>query len=244
MVPGLYSAAAGIRVAEMNHDVLTQNLANIDTPGYRRAMAVFETTSLSGPGDSFGRSFPVVNVNGGENFHNFEAGNSIHTGRDLDVALEGDGFMVVDGPYGPLYTRNGVFHLTGTGDLVTSSGMAVQGETGAITLPPNTTSSEVTIQRDGTFVANGIPFGKLRVVRFDNVNELRAEGPTLFSAPGEPEGDPDTQVYQGYRESSNVSATDELVRMIVGMRQHEAAQRSLQSISEALRQNIGIQGGQ
>jgi flagellar hook-basal body protein len=119
------------------HDVVAQNLANFDMPGYRGQDMIFETFDLSGgnsaPGHETGdilgtRPTGVYNV--------FEPGAYQFTANAFDVAISGQGFFVVDGPNGPLYTRNGTFEINAQGELQTKSGLPVAGAGGRIVIPP------------------------------------------------------------------------------------------------------------
>ncbi|MFG0296102.1 MAG: flagellar hook-basal body protein, partial [Maioricimonas sp. JB045] len=162
-----------------------------------------------------------------------------------DFAIHGDGFFVVDGPSGEaLYTRNGSFHLTGDGELVTAEGLTVRGATGAINIPPDTDVSRLVVQSDGTIFADDQEVGRLAFARFEDTSVLERRGITLFEAPPEinPEQDGVT-VVQGTRERSNVHVVHELVRLIAGMRQYEAAQKSLTNLTEVVKNHIELNQG-
>ena len=234
MIIGLYSSATALDVGLLNHAIIARNLAHVDMPGYRRQFIAQESfqrlvDASSDPSADLGLGTQVRDV-----YTDFGPGPLEFTGNQLDLAITGDGFFVLDGPDGPLYTRNGVFRLNGTnGQLVNSGGLPVRGP---ITLPPGTT--EITIANDGSVLADGAPIGQLEVVRFANPELLQLAGTTLFQAPLGITPEPDEgEVHQGYRERSNVQVIDELVMMIAGLRYYEAAQRALRSLDEALQQN-------
>jgi flagellar basal body rod protein FlgG len=159
------------------------------------------------------------------------------TGHPYDLALgEPDRFFVLSGPNGPLYTRNGTFFRTAGGQLVSQGGYPLLGDTGAIEFPPETL--QLQIASDGSVMADGEPVGQVRVVRFGDLRQLTAAGPTLYTAT------PDSglqvapgRVFQGYREGSNVDPAQAMVKMIIGARYYEAAQRSLRTIAESLQLN-------
>ncbi len=153
----------------------------------------------------------------------------------MDVAIQGDGFFEIEGPDGPLYTRNGAFYLSADGRLVNASGFNVMSNGGPITIPPPSSESDVVIGGDGSVSAAGVSLGKLRVVSFEDNSLLVRAGTTLFRAPaGVAPTATEGMVQQGVREQSNVSAVDHLVQMIVNMRYYEAAERALSTMDNAL----------
>jgi len=172
----------------------------------------------------------------------FSPGSLQKTGRPLDLALSGDGFFVLDGPDGPLYTRNGVFHIDAQNQLVTATGLVVQGEGGPITLPAETSLGQIYIGKDGTVrVSDGAESqeqGKLQLVSFTDTHVLMPVGTTAFAAPpGTPTQEAEAVVAQGTRESSNVSAVTELVELIGASRYFEASQRAMRTIADAVQNN-------
>jgi flagellar basal-body rod protein FlgF len=238
MVPGLYSAATALDSSERNHEIVSHNLAHANVPGYRSRGVAFETfdRALADAGQSVaGEGLHGTAVERG--FSNFQTGPVQHTGNPFDVALTGDGFFVVQGPQGPLYTRNGTFTLTNGGELRTQDGRQVLGTAGPITLPEN--AQEITVGRDGTIFADGSQIGQLQLARFSNPSVLEPVGTTLFAAPAgtAPEPLADGRVQQGYREGANVQVVNEMVSMIAGMRHFEASQRALRTISESIQLN-------
>ncbi|MFG0333391.1 MAG: flagellar hook-basal body protein, partial [Maioricimonas sp. JB049] len=167
------------------------------------------------------------------------------TGRTLDFAIHGDGFFVIDGPDGEaLYTRNGSFHLNGNGELIIAEGLTVRGANGIITVPPNIDTGSLKLLPDGTLHAGGQPIGRLALAQFEDNSVLERRGITLFEAP--PEINPNQEgvtVVQKMRERSNVQPVHELVRLIAGMRQYEAAQKSLQNLTDAIEDHIQLNQG-
>src|SRR5262245_13685781 len=124
MIPGLYSAASGLDAALLNQDVIAANLASADIPGFRRSLVSFgsfEGAMGKAGGASLGAS--VAGDDGTTISTDFTAGPLQRTGNPLDVAIVGDGFFVLQGADGPLYTRNGVFHLNEKGQLSSGNGL-------------------------------------------------------------------------------------------------------------------------
>jgi flagellar basal body rod protein FlgG len=235
----MYDAATALSEALLGQEVNAMNLANSTTPGYRSQGYSFGTfaTSLDQavggiPTNTQGDQ-PLSGV-----FTNFEPGPFQNTGNPLDLAISGDGYFILDGPGGQLYTRNGTFQLNSDGQLQTQSGLIVRGEGGPIFIPPNT--ARITIGPDGTVLADNNQVGRLQLARVPNARlVLRRVGDTTFQGPPpQPQQDlGDVRVEQGYREASNVQVVREMVQMLSGLRYYEASQRALRSLSEAVAQN-------
>lgn len=236
MIRGLYSAATGLQTASENQEVQAENLANASAPGYRQRGLAFETfdrvlnRNLPPVGDSVGARTAGMYID-------FRPGAMQQTGNPFDLALgEPDQFFAVAGPNGTLYTRNGSFRVATNGALVTQGGYPVLGDTGPITVPPE--STRIDIGKDGSIIADGNPSGQVRLVRFGDVTQLAPAGPTLFAAgPNATPRDGDGRVFQGFKESSNVQPADVMVRMILGSRLYDAAQRSIRTIGDTLQLN-------
>jgi flagellar basal-body rod protein FlgF len=242
VLSGLYSAASGIRIAEMNQEMTAHNLSNLDTPGYRGIVSAVFSIPVPQQPEASPKDVSTVGLDVQSIVRDFRPGSQIHTERQLDVALSGDGFFTVEGPDGPLYTRNGVFQRTAEGQLVTNAGYPVMGQGGPITIPPEIPEDAVVILQDGTVLAGDATIDQLKLVNVDDPHKLETASDTLFSQGEAQLTASSATVHQGYREHSNVNATDELVKMIVGMRLHEASQRALRSLSDAIRQHINVDG--
>lgn len=242
MLRGLYSAASALESAAEYQEVTAHNLAHASTPGYRQRGLVSETfdrvlgRATEATGDLTGTRVAAA-------YHDFRPGPLQQTGHPFDVALaQPDQFFTLAGPNGPVYTRNGTFRITPQGQLVSHDGYPVLGVDGPISAPPG--SSTLTIASDGTVTADGNPVGQLRTVRFADLKQLTAAGPTLYTAgPAAGATPADGRVLQGYREGSNVQPADAMVRMIIGARYYDAAQRSLRTLAESLQLNTRPQAG-
>lgn len=221
-------------MAERNQEVIANNLANANMPGFRRQLVAFDSVAQALQSNDAQQPDPgSLGAPGSRPITVFEPGALQLTERPLDVALKGDGFFVVEGPSGPLYTRNGAFEQDGQGVLRTSGGLPVSGTTGRITIPPGT--ARIVIRQDGTVVADDNEVARLKVASFSDPNQLVHAGTTLFEAPnGVKPRVSQATVQQGYRESSNVQIVDEMVRMIAGMRMYDASQRAMNAISDAM----------
>jgi flagellar basal body rod protein FlgG len=241
MLNGIYSCASAMDVAAKQHEVIANNLANASVPGFRRTLLAVSADRQGdlAPGDGGSSNIYGSRVVG--SFADQSQGALIRTDRPLDLAVNGEGFFVLETPAGTRYTRNGSFHLTADGQMVTAEGAAVVGE-GSLVFDNDVALSKVTFDADGTIRANGQELGKLRVVAFDDMQRLIQTGPTQFEAPAGLSPVPaDGIVVQGSLESANTGAVDEMIAMIIGMRHFEAAQQCLRSISEVIQQYTTLQ---
>lgn len=163
----------------------------------------------------------------------FSQGNLIPTGGNLDVAIEGNGFIEVSTPFGTKYTRNGALTLNENKELVTSEGYFVQGFKGKITLQ----SDAVSINEFGEIIQNGEIVDKLKVVDFTNKGDLRKVGSALYDFSAAPSGEIkgfEGRVVQGSIEQSNVNAISEMIKMISIQREYESGQKLVRTIDDTL----------
>ena len=252
MIRALYSAATGMESQQLNLDVISNNLANVNTAGFKKSKIEFQDLlydNITSPGADVGSGnvLPTgVQVGHGSNpvatSRVFTEGELTQTGERLDVAIQGDGFFEVQLPDGTLaYTRDGSLKTDSTGRVVTSDGLPVQG--GFQPIPAGTTS--VTISSDGTVTTTGgtgTQTFQVQLTRFANPAGLQAIGRNLYTqtnASGSPEtGNPDENGYgslqQGYVESSNVKVVEEMVNMIVAQRAYEVNSKAVQSADEMM----------
>jgi flagellar basal-body rod protein FlgF len=204
-------------------DVIANNIANLDTTGFKSDGAVFQEylMPVANAGAFQGGDRRLSYVQDRAGYHNFAAGPLRQTGNPLDVAIDGDAFLVVQTARGERYTRNGALQINAQGELVTSAGDRVVGDGGPIQF--QSTDHDISISKSGAIsVAEGSNTksdsarGKLRLVRFDNAQRLQKDGSSLFAAPNgvAPQPAPTSQVVPGAIEQSNVRAVTEMARMI------------------------------
>lgn len=213
--------------------VISHNLANAGTVGFKQEFAVSRSFEdhLAGAG---GDTAPVMIAR-----TDYSPGTLKYTGNPLDAALEGPGFFVVETPTGEAYTRQGDFRLDANGRLVTSTGLAVLGESGEIQL----TTSEPRIDALGNVWDGTTRVGQLRLVNVENSQSLEPMGSGLYTAStalGVGESGP--QVRQGYTEAANVVAMNEMIKMIETVRHFEASQRFIRGYDTMLDRAINIGG--
>jgi len=203
---------------ERELDVVANNIANLNTTGYKADGSLFEEY-LSPSARSDGSSGRISFVRDRGIWHDMSQGAIERTGNPLDVAVDGQGFLTVQTPNGVRYTRNGALQINANGQLVTSDGYQVLGDGGPIALQP--TDSQVSISRDGTIsVREGnsnvdSKRGKLKVVTIDNPGALQKDGGSTFNLTGNAEAKQvDGNIIQGAVEKSNVRGVVEMSRMI------------------------------
>jgi flagellar basal-body rod protein FlgF/flagellar basal-body rod protein FlgG len=211
-------------------DVIANNLANMDTNGFKADGVTFEEylatkarVDRAAPADQ-----RVAFVRESGSITDFSQGTLQQTGGALDLAIRGDGYFVVETPQGERYTRNGSFSLNEKGELVNQQGYRVRGQNGPLQFDQQDNS--ITFGREGTITAiNGnekqvIERGKIRLVRFDNQNSLVREGNGLYRAGGQaPQNVKETtSIVQGSLEKSNVNPIIEMSRMLEVMRAYQS----------------------
>ncbi len=204
-------------------EVVANNIANMSTTGYKADGSVFEEflMPVAHHGRFQGADRRLSYVHDRATWHDFKPGPIQRTGNPLDVAIDGNAFLVVQTPRGERYTRNGALQINATGQLVTSDGYEVQGDGGPIQL--QNTDADVSISDDGTIrvreggnAKSDSARGKLRLVRFEQVARLQKDGSSLFKAPDgvNPQPAQKVRVIQGAVEQSNVRGVVEMSRMI------------------------------
>ncbi|MDB5580211.1 MAG: flagellar basal-body rod protein FlgF [Bradyrhizobium sp.] len=223
-------------VLERQMDVVANNVANVNTNGFKADRSLFEEFLTSGAHeDNFAaRDRRISFVQDRGTFKDFSQGASELTKNPLDVAIDGPGFLVVQTPAGERYTRDGGLKINNQGQLVNSSGYPVLGGSGPIVLQP--TDKELTIAADGNVTVlegtNRVDSvrGKLRVVRFADAQKLVKDGSNLYAAGAGvgPQLDTASKVQQGFIEKSNVSSVAEMSRMIEVTRAYTSISAMLQ----------------
>jgi flagellar basal-body rod protein FlgF len=235
MDSGYYAAAAGLAAQTQALELVAHNLANLSTTGYRGQQTTFRSL-LAGHGSVNANPLNIAINNFGVlsgSRLDLTSGSLVSTGNPLDVAVAGSGFFSVQSAQGVLYTRDGSFHLTSTGQLVTSQGNAVLGEQGPVTLP----GGSVAISSDGTISVNGSVVDTLKLAEFSPGTNLTAVGNATYSAPeGSAVDAAESSVRQGMLEGSNVSPTEGVVQLITVQRNAEMLSRALSALDGQLNQ--------
>ncbi len=242
MIRGLYTSGWSMMANSKKMDVISNNLANVDTNAYKRDTVVFETfpevltkrvndtKSALNPSGEVGNMQLGSDI--GEIFTYYETGKSIETGRNLDMAVQNSGsaFFTVNVPDGngnmkECYTRDGAFVIDSNNQLVTKEGYLVMGENGPITLQ----GEDFSVKDDGTIIQNGEEVDKLAIKDFTDTTTLRKFGSNLVEKTDATEEQTfNGLIAQGVLEGSNVNIVREMVDMITVMRSYEANQKLLQ----------------
>lgn len=233
MDSGYYAACTGLVSRTQALDTIANNLANASTSGFRAQHNVFSSVMASAGGQSGTALNQAINnfgVLGGITLDQSQ-GALQKTGNELDLGIEGPGYFVVQTANGPMYTRNGAFQVSSKGQLVTSTGDAVMGDKGPITMLPG----QASISADGTISSNGAVSGKIKVVEFPTDTELTSMGGTYYSAPaGTATTASNSNVRQGVLESSNVNPVMSMVELVTAQRSAEMMQRALGMFSNEI----------
>ena len=223
----LYVAYAALQADMKAVDIAANNLANINTNGYREVRTFFSALEAAGG------TYPSL----GESKTKHDPGPLVSTGRPLDVAVEGPGFLVIGTPEGRRYTRDGSLSLDASGTLVTRDGLPVQGQGGPITI--DTTRGEpVTIDPEGRIFNGEVQEGRILLVDVDH-NSLVHESGSRFRSQGAPE-EPleDGRLQQGFLERSNVELPSGDLDQL--RRHFQSLSRALQVINGLDRRIIGM----
>jgi flagellar basal-body rod protein FlgG len=260
MLRSLFTAATGMEAQALRMDVISNNLANVSTTGFKKVRAEFEDllsetiTSATAP-DPNGGGIPApfqvgLGVRTGGTTRSFSQGDMIATNNSLDVAIEGAGFFQIQRPSGALaYTRAGNFRVDATGRMVTQHGEIVEP---GIHFPQETTS--IAIKPDGSVwatvagKADAAEVGSIELHVFPNPAGLEALGGNLFAettGSGSPQGaKPGLQgtgaLLQGYLEGANVKAVEEMIDMIATQRAYELNSKVIQSADQMLQRLTNI----
>ncbi len=253
MIRSLYTAATGMVAEQLNQDVIANNLANLNTVGFKKSRAnfqdlMYEVLTKAGSEAATGNQLPSgIEIGLGAKLVStqkiFTQGDYLSTGNQLDWAIEGNGFFQIDDGQGKtFYTRAGNFTLNKDGNVVNQDGLLLMP---TINIPQGTIT--VTVAKDGAVTVtdkdgNTTQVGQLTLVTFMNPGGLTSVGRTLFEeteASGTPvEGNPGTEgrgtIVQHFLENSNVSVIDEMIKMITGQRAYEIDSKAVQTADNML----------
>tara|TARA_R110001592_G_scaffold27763_13_gene102742 strand:+ start:30687 stop:31406 length:720 start_codon:yes stop_codon:yes gene_type:complete len=233
MENSIYLGLSRQMVLQTNMDIVANNIANMNTSGFRGQNPLFEEY-MSDPRDA---DDPLSFVYDYGQYQMTKQGSIEQTGNPFNVALNGPGFMGVQMPGGETaYTRDGNFQKRADGTLVTSSGLPVMSDGGPIVISDNAT--EINIDEKGVVSDQNGPIAKLMVVEFENVQELEPAGNNLYISKGNSAAATKTKVAQGFLEGSNVEPVVEMSRMIEILRDFQSTQKLLEGEHERLRSAI------
>ena len=241
----IYMAAVGALAYEKRLQIISNNLANANTVGYKQDQGQFKLLNLSDLPQIITQNGDALNTSQADLFWNqfkvytdHTGGSLKHTGNDFDLALVGKGFFCVQTPDGIHYTRKGDFTLNAEGVLVTRNGWPVLGEGGEISVEGQENPhrhKKFSVDEEGNVSVDGNQIDSLRLVDFPQPDALIKVGETLFkpvdSGPGETQAQ-DARVSQGFIELSNVDAVKMMTEMIEVLRGYESYQKIIRSVDE------------
>jgi flagellar basal-body rod protein FlgG len=247
MLKGLYTSYSGLINEQNRLDVLTNNLANATTNGYKAEGATSQTFSdvlafkIKDQSEGYqtarylGVNTPGVKI--GETYTDYSQGSFQATGNVFDLGLSGDGFFNVSftnkaGETSTMYTRDGSFTINKDGYLVTKDGDFLLGENGQIQVDPLKTTE---ISQAGVVTQDGVVVDTIQLTDFEDYNYLEHYGENYFSpVEGAEFAEASAKIFSGYLETSNVSVVEEMVEMISVTRQYEANQKIMQTMDNTL----------
>jgi len=236
MDAAMYKALSGAIVQMRKLEVASQDLANVNTSGYKgQRLAFNEVLAARLPAETRSGGFVAV----GDQRTDFLQGHLQGTGNPFHLAIDGEGYFVVETPRGERYTRSGGFTMSADGTVITPQGEPLLGEGGPIQVP----DGRMIVGLDGTVGSENGDVGKLRIVRFLENRQVVKEGANLLRADAANVEDVATpRVTQGSLEQSNVSPIDSMVSMITIQRQFEAYERAMKLMDGATEKMIADAG--
>ncbi len=250
MIKGLYSAVSAMVMNATRQQVLSHNIANMQTPGFKQVLTTAQDFMQNQGVYSTGRTINPdieyigllgLGVQNGPEFVDYQQGALQDTGNQLDVALEGlTSFFTVNTPNGQRYTRDGRFQRDANNDLVTVDGFQVLDDAGQTINVPD---GEVSIGADGAITVDGTAVATLGIGVFaaPETELTRAEG-NLFTGPAASTGTEVPRVAQGYLEMSNANPSQMMAQLVEVARSYEAAQKMVQNQDELLGKSIASLG--
>lgn len=235
MIRGIYTAASAMLAESVRADVTANNLANVNTAGFKKEVAVnkdFLNVLMSrindGSPQTVGTLGHGTQVDEIATIHT--TGMMKATGNALDLSIDGKSFFAVETPAGIRYTRAGAFTRNSLGELTTIDGHPVLGDTGHLII----TGGQVSVAEDGTVSVDGNQVGRLRLAEFADEKKLVKEGAGLFVDAGAGEQPAGGMVRQGVLEMANVNAVSEMVNLIAGYRAYEVSAKTVQAHDQLL----------
>lgn len=231
MENSIYLGLSRQMALQTNMDIVANNVANMSTPGFRAQNLMFDEFISDPRGADDELSFVIDRAE----YQVTTPGSVSTTGNPLDVALNGPGFIGIQGPDGDVrYTRAGNFKIDTEGRLVNMANMPVAGAGGGdITVPQ--TAKQISIDERGVVSSEDGELGQIMVVEFDNIQSLKPLGDNTYKTDLPPQDAENTTVQQGFLEGSNVKPVIEMTRMIETLRTFQSVQNILQSENERLR---------
>ncbi|MGM0471955.1 MAG: flagellar basal-body rod protein FlgF [Bacillota bacterium] len=244
MLRGLYTAASGMNAGQLRTNIISNNLANVNTTGYKKDQVVnksFSEMLMKRLPDNQTIGTAGAGVEVAETATDLSAGGLRNTENPLDWSINGEGFFAVQTGDGIRYTRSGNFTLNQAGQVVTQNGNFVLGENGPLQIADN---GNLKVDNQNNLVVDGQIVDQIQVVTFNDNEGLVKEGDNLYRATAEAgeEFAAPSQVNQGYLEQSNVNVVSSMTNMIEATRYYEANQRIAKTYDESLNKTVNSVG--
>ncbi len=234
MYKGIYIALSGAVLKRRNMDIFAQNVANANTPGYKKERIAFKDYIIPVDNKRDLSEDGRVMADLSKSIIDFSSGTIQRTGNALDLAINGEGFFALEQGR---YTRNGNFMISSDGYLATRDGVKVLGDGGPIAVQ----GGNIDISPSGEVLVDEVPVGKVNIVNFPDTGVLKKLDGGMFATTETGEAG-DAQVSQGFLEQSNVNAIQEMVQMITATREFESYQKIIHSFDEAASKTINEMG--
>lgn len=237
MIERLEAQMRAMQMLTKMQDVTANNLANLNTPGFKGSKVFHRMVMEEVNGETVSRNVTGQQVD-------MTQGVLEPTSNELDFGIRGEGFFVVEGENGQLLTRDGRMHVDSDGYLVDGRGSKVLGDAGPIHMPQYLQATgksgekvSIEVAQDGTIRLNEEVFDRLRIVRVEDTSRLERKGSNYFDAPSNQlVQDGSSQIMQGYYEAGNVNPLDEMVDMMQTTKMFESQQRAIRTTDEMLGQ--------
>lgn len=237
MIERLEAQMRAMQMLSKTQDITADNLANINTPGFKGNKVFYQMVKEQVDGEEVTRTVPMQKVD-------MTQGVLEATDNKFDFAIKGKGFFMVEGQNGRQLTRDGRFHVDTNGYLVDGNGGRVIGNSGPINMPDyikatgrNNKSSEIEVATDGTIRINEEVFDKIMTVEVKDTSKLERQGSNYFAArEGQLVEDHSSSIMQGYYEKGNVNPLNEMVDMMKTVKLFESQQRAIRTTDEMLSQ--------
>jgi len=238
MLKGIFSTLSGKFLTERRMEMISNNIANAITPGFKTSRPVFNVEkSADIPARSGEQQNTYINVL--DSYIHFSDAPLVESGNKLDLGIEGDGFFVISTKDGNMYTRNGQFTINKEKKLVALDGMPVLGQSGEIAIE----GADIRIESDGSIYVDKRFIDKIKIVDFKDKKDLRNYGSSLFINMNKNNPEDTSEKYsvkQGFYESSNVNVMQEMIEMMSTLRAYESYSKVDQFFGDMMTKLINI----
>jgi flagellar basal-body rod protein FlgF len=238
MLKGIFSTLSGKFLTERRMEIISNNIANASTPGYKMMRPVFNVEKSEG-NSGINNQQQDTYTSVADSYIHFSNAPLVESGNKLDIGIEGDGFFVISTKDGSMYTRNGQFAINKEKKLVTFEGAPVLGQSGEITIE----GADVRIEGDGSIFVDKTFVDKLKIVDFKDKKDLRNYGNSMFINMNKDNIETKSETYtikQGFYETSNVDVIKEMIELMSTLRAYESYTKVDQFFSDMMSKIINV----